>query len=114
MITLNKHGDVNGYFEKDDKGYIVVEQSDLVDLFRRLEALESLVGVVTIEDEILFLKENATSASYIARRYNASNSDKNGFSTREIAEYLSVSIRENGKWRRERDLAIDIFTELQE
>lgn len=53
-----------------------------------LAALEK-EGAEKIEDEVEYLKEKADSAKYIAKRYNLSNTKKNGYSTRQIYEHVT-------------------------
>ena len=86
--------------------------ADNESLKKDVAELKNLFGendLSKIEKEVLELKATATNARYIASRYNKLDSNRNGFSTVQIAEYLNVSTQ--GK---EIEIAERIFKALQD
>lgn len=84
---------------------------------KRLQALEGLVNT-NIEKERDFLLQEATSAKYIASRYNKTNADKHGFSTIQVATVLfgiaDEDLRKaNDSYLNENQIAEIIYAEIQ-
>lgn len=89
----------------------------LDNLETRLQAIEGLVNT-NVADERDYLLKNATSAKYIASRYNKTNGDKNGFSTIQVATVIfridvALLQKENGKWKNEIEIAEEIYSTIE-
>lgn len=103
---------------------IPTEKGDVECVLITKKGFAQLLEILELQDEVktqverAFLLENATSADYVAKRYNKTNGNKNGFSTIEAATVLfdipDLLVRkENGTYLKEIDIAEIIYAEIQ-